>query len=129
MPDLYLKKVVEFRYARQTLHLRVSQDLFSSYDIDVGTQRLLRTLADLASVALPRALDLGCGYGPLGLAMRKLDAARKVHLVDRDALAVEFARQNAELNGLGDVSVYGSLGYDDVAGADFDLILAKLEFF
>jgi hypothetical protein len=47
-------------------------------------------------------------------------------MVDRDALAVGYARQNAELNGLADIEIYGSLGYDDVASQDFDLIVSNI---
>ena len=124
--DVYYKKTVDLQHARQVLHLRVSQDLFSSYDVDVGTQRLLRSLADADGASFGKILDLGCGYGPLGLTLKKLDPTRTVHLVDRDALAVEYARQNAVLNEIPDVECYASLGYDDVSTAGFDLILSNI---
>ena len=47
-------------------------------------------------------------------------------MVDRDALAGVFDRQNAELNGVPDVEVYGTLGYEDVRGQDFDLIMSNI---
>jgi hypothetical protein len=49
-----------------------------------------------------------------------------VHMVDRDALAVEYTRQNADLNGLEGVRVFGSLGYDDVTDTDYDLIISNI---
>ena len=124
--DVYYKKTLSFRYARQTLRFRVSQDLFSSFDVDVGTRRLLRTLLHVDAAACRRVLDLGCGYGPIGLTLKKLDGQRVVHMVDRDALAVDYSRQNAELNGVPDVEIYGSLGYDDLTAADFDLVISNL---
>jgi 16S rRNA G1207 methylase RsmC len=124
--DVYFKKEIQLRHGGHTLRLRVSQDLFSSHEVDIGTQRLLRTLLDLAPAQGERVLDLGCGYGPLGLALRVQAPQRTVHMVDRDALAVEFARQNATLNGLTGVSCYGGLGYDDIAAADFDLIVINV---
>lgn len=124
--DVYFKKEVLLRHAGQTLRLRVSQDLFSSYGVDTGTQRLLRSLLDTTAPSPARVLDLGCGYGPLGLALKAQDPRRAVHLVDRDALAVDYARQNALLNGLAGVECYASLGYDDLAAADFDLILMNV---
>lgn len=123
--DCYFHKVVTFRYGDQVLHFRVSQDLFSSYDVDIGTQRLLRTLLR-GDDTFSRVLDLGCGYGPVGLALKKARPTCIVHMVDRDALAVSYARQNAALNGMPDVEVYGSLGYDDVTAQDFDLIAGNI---
>ena len=124
--DPYFKKVVTLRHQGHTMQLRVAQDLFSSHEVDVGTRFLLRTLAQPGTGPFHKILDLGCGYGPLGLALKKLYPQCIVHLVDRDALAVDYSRQNADLNGLSDVQVYSSLGYDDVRDRDYDLVLANL---
>lgn len=121
----YFKKTLELHHGGRILHFRVSQDLFSSHQVDVGTKRLLRTLED-ASFACGKVLDLGCGYGPIGLALQALDPERVVHMVDRDALALDFCRQNAELNHLRGGEIYASLGYDDVTAADFDLVACNL---
>lgn len=124
--DVYFKKLLTFRYRRQELHFRVSQDLFSSHQVDIGTQFLLRTISELGAGPFLNILDLGCGYGPIGLTLKKLDDSSCVHMVDRDALAVAYSRQNAELNGLSCVKVYSSLGYDDVVPQNFDLIVSNI---
>mgnify|MGYP000095648787 CR=1 FL=1 len=130
MPDVYYKKTIDFYHSGRpgkhghTLHFHVAQDLFSSHQIDVGTARLLRSLTDTLPFA--KILDLGCGYGPLGLTLKALYPESIVHAVDRDALAVEYTRQNAELNGLAGITAYGSLGYDDVREQDFDLIISNI---
>jgi 16S rRNA (guanine1207-N2)-methyltransferase len=124
--DIYYKKLIDLKYRDKLLHFLVSQDLFSSFQIDVGTRYLLRTLDKAGIHCFQKILDLGCGYGPLGLALKSDNNAAVVHMVDRDALAVEFARQNAELNGFGDMQVYGSLGYDGVDEEDFDIIIANI---
>jgi ribosomal protein L11 methylase PrmA len=84
---------------------------------------LLRTLRDEAP---ERVLDLGCGYGALGLALKAANPSLELHMVDRDALAVRYAMVNAESNALEPVDVYGSLGYDDVLAKDFDLIAMNI---
>src|SRR4029453_2050785 len=68
----------------------------------------------------------GCGAGRVGVRGRGARAARGVHLVARDALAVEYSRENAARNRLDDVEVYGSLGYADVRGSGFDLITSNI---
>lgn len=126
MQDAYFKKTLPFKHNDQTLQFRVSQELFSSHEVDAGSRFLLRTLDQLPMADVRRVLDVGCGYGPLGLTLARLDKRRTVHLVDRDALAVDFAQQNAALNNLQNVSIYGSLGYDAITERDFDLIVSNV---
>ncbi len=125
-PDLYFKKVVSLQHEGQALQFRVAQALFSSFEVDAGTRLLLKSLTATRQDAIRRILDLGCGYGPIGLALKKADERRVVHMVDRDALAVEYARQNAALNRFSGVDAYGSVGYDDVSARDFDLIACNV---
>ncbi len=108
------------------LQFHVAQDLFSSASLDPGTGMLLRTLAGADHGQAGPVLDLGCGYGALGLFLKAWDPTRTVHLVDRDALAVRYAAMNADLNGLEGVEAYPSLGYDDVAAAGFGLVVANI---
>ena len=122
----HFKKTVTLDHGGRRLELGVAQELFSSHEVDVGTRLLLRTLAGPEHASRRRVLDLGCGYGPLGLALRAAADDRVVHLVDRDALAIEYSRENAARNRLDDVEVYGSLGYADVRGSGFDLIVSNI---
>jgi 16S rRNA (guanine1207-N2)-methyltransferase len=124
--DVYYHKTVTFRAWKHSLQFRTSQELFSSHDMDIGTKFLLRTIVEADYSKYQCILDAGCGYGPLGLTLKNLHKDSIVHLFDRDALAVEYSRQNAELNELIGVETYGSLGYDDVRRADFDLIVANI---
>ena len=123
--DVYFKKVIPLRYGGRVLQFRVAHDLFSSHDIDQGTRMLLRSL-DGENRRFASALDLGCGYGAIGLAMRAAGHVEMAHMVDRDALALDYARQNAQLNSIDGVEIYGSLGYDDVPAARFDLIVSNI---
>jgi len=126
MVEQYLKKTIDFELPGHRLRFHVTQDLFSSHQIDVGTVRLLRALQSVAPGPYKRVLDLGCGYGPLGLMLSAQNPGSRVDLVDRDALAVLFAADNAALNQLSGIDVYGSLGYDDVRAQDYDLIISNI---
>lgn len=124
--DIYFKKIITYNYRGKELKFRVSQDLFSSHDIDIGTGHLLRTLTSEGFSTYNKVLDLGCGYGPIGISLKSAYQPSVIHMVDRDALALNFSRQNVELNNLGGIKIYGSLGYDDVSERNFDLIVSNI---
>lgn len=89
-PDPYFKKEVSLHCAGQDLRFRVAQDLFSSFEVDSGSRLLLRFLADADISKVRKVLDLGCGYGVIGLALKAAYRSGSVQMVDRDALAVEY---------------------------------------
>lgn len=125
--DAYYKKTVPYKFEGNHFEFKVSQDLFSSLEVDHGTQRLLRTFLFEKIDSFKKVLDLGCGYGPIGIVLKKTCPESQVHMVDRDALAVEYAKANAELNDVADdIFCYGSLGYDNVKDRDFDLIVSNI---
>lgn len=125
--DPYYKKTVFYKLDTHNVKFKVSQDLFSSLEVDHGTQRLLRTFLFGKIDSFNKVLDLGCGYGPIGIVLKKICPKAEVHMVDRDALAVAYASANAELNDVsGNMFCYGSLGYDSVKDTDFDLIVSNI---
>lgn len=118
------KKTVTLEWAGLKLPFRVAQELFSSHEIDQGTKLLLRSLDLAALPADPVVLDFGCGYGPLGLAVKARTPTAKVVLIDRDALAVAFAALNAHELRFPDVEVHGGLDFGNAHAPDgYDLIL------
>ena len=121
----YYKKTAALDIGGLDLEFRVSQTLFSSHAVDTGTELLLRTLHGTGR-RFEKVLDLGCGYGPIGIALKALNPEAALHMVDRDALAVSYASQNARLNGIDDALAYPNLGFDDISDRDFDLVAANI---
>lgn len=112
---------------RVQLRFRVGEGVFSAAAVDVGTRLLLKTLAKSDHAGGPRVLDLGCGYGPLGLALASISPRTAIDLLDRDAVAVAYARLNAELNGIEGVSVEPGLGWADISeNRTFDLVVSNI---
>ena len=73
------------------------------------------------------ALDLGCGYGPIGLTIGKSSPLNSVHMVDKDFVAIEYAKKNAHSNGIKNCTTYLSNGFDQVPPhIQFDLIASNL---
>lgn len=105
------------------LQLRVPHDVFSTQRIDEGTLLLLENLAS----SIPNTvLDMGCGYGALGLPIAARFPQAQVEMVDRDLLAADWSAANAKNNQLTNVRAHGSLGFRDVASANYDWILCNV---
>lgn len=97
--------------AQTPLKFRTTWGLFSPREIDEGTHLLLNHLeVGLGDVSL----DLGCGYGPIGCWIAANSPMGKIHMVDRDYLAVEYSNTNACLNGLKNCQAYLSNGFSEV---------------
>ncbi len=108
----------------QSLTLHATWGLFSPREIDEGTRLLL----DLLPVpeAGSTSVDLGCGYGPIGLALAKAQPAGQVILLDKDFVACDFARANAARNRLSNASVLLSNGLDAVRDQKARLIVSNV---
>lgn len=114
----------ESKLLGHSLQFRTTWGLFSPRGIDEGTSLLLDYLQVGDSETI---LDIGCGYGPLGLAMGKVAQEGAVHMVDKDYLAVEYANRNAVLNDLSHCQAYLSNGLSEVDPAlRFDTVVSNI---
>lgn len=108
----------------QALTFESTWGLFSPREVDEGTRLLLQYVEVPADAD---CLDLGCGYGPVGLTLASLARNGRTLMVDKDFVAVDFATRNAARNGLSNASVCLSNGFDQVpADARFDLIASNV---
>ncbi len=123
MNDPYFKKQIRYQHRRESFVFDVGHTLFSSFDVDEGTDVFLRFLEPNA----PRQiLDLGCGYGAIGIILARLYPDAHVVMADRDLLAVRYARRNARQNGQENVTVVGSVGMESVPDLPYDLIVSNI---
>ena len=106
----------------QRVSLETRRGLFSPEHIDRGT---LAMLSHVQIAPGMRILDLGCGYGVVGIVAAKIAGEENVFMSDADPMAVETARRNAERNGVGGVQVCVSDGFQSVDASGFDLILSN----
>lgn len=93
--------------------------VFSKKMIDFGSQVLLSCLSFQQGESI---LDVGCGYGPLGLSLVK---AQGIHatMVDVNTRALDLAKKNAALNKV-EATIFQSNVYDQVEGS-FDHIISN----
>lgn len=92
-----LKKDLHFstQLRGHSLEFTTTWGLFSPREIDSGTDLLLK-YCDIKSD--DHILDLGCGYGPLGIALAKDAPNGSVTMLDKDFVAVDYARRNLIAN-------------------------------
>lgn len=99
--------------------------LFSPKEIDFGSFLLLKHVGGLKPDA--HVLDIGCGYGALGITIAKLIPEGMVHMVDKDFVAIEYAQKNAQANSTPNTSIYLSNGLSHVPPQEnFDLIVSNI---
>lgn len=121
--DVYFKKEITYKFADTEFRFDIANTLFSTFDLDHGTDILIRAIMPSSPKTI---LDLGCGYGPLGIMLAKVNPNAKVYMVDRDLLAVRYAAYNIKRNNVPNAAVLGSLGVEQVKDKTFDLIVANI---
>jgi 16S rRNA G1207 methylase RsmC len=96
--------------------------VFSKRRVDLGTRVLIE------SMILPEGgyvLDVGCGYGAVGIAAATFNPDLYVVMVDVNSRAVWLAKKNVEINRLKNVEVrHGNL-YEPVKDLTFNCILSN----
>jgi len=96
--------------------------VFSKEGIDFGSRLLIETM-DIPDGA--KVLDVGCGYGPIGIVAARLHPSNQVTMIDVNERAVELARRNAQANGAANASVLISDLYEQVVDHDYDVVLTN----
>ena len=94
--------------------------VFSKKGLDFGTRSLLETI-DLTRIH-GNVLDFGCGYGPIGIFIRKNTDAT-VDMIDINKRSLHLAEKNAKLNGV-DVHIFESNIYENV-DKNYDFIITN----
>ena len=121
--DVYFKKEIFYPFKGQVFNFDIAETLFSTFDIDHGTDILIRAIILKGPKTI---LDIGCGYGPLGIILAKTNPDAEVTMVDRDLLAVRYTNHNISKNGAMNAVVIGSLGVEETKKKAFDLIVSNI---
>lgn len=112
-----------FTLRGQDLNLSTDQGVFSKNEVDFGSRTLIESFEE-PSVG-GEFLDLGCGYGPIGITLAKDFPARHVVMVDVNERAVELSKLNSRQNNVGNVETLQSDRFQALENRSFASILTN----
>ena len=110
---------VETEYRGHALTFETDSGVFSRTELDRGTEVLLDALPETVSGSV---LDMGCGWGIIGVAVGRHWPETQITMADINQRACGLSRKNAQANGV-EAAVIESDGYQKVLGNTYDLIL------
>jgi len=109
-----------FSYRGNRLSFQTDAGVFSKGELDQGTRLLLDALPDLSG----DVLDLGCGWGAIGIAVKKAFPQTNVTMVDVNLRALGLCERNAQANGV-EVLCLESDGMAALSGRQFDAVITN----
>ena len=121
------RRVIQARMHGMDFFFTTDAEVFSKKFLDFGSRTLLEaSIEDLSANNRKKGklLDLGCGYGPIGIIMKRVFPSMDVTMVDINNRAIELAKQNAETNSVKCVDVHQSDGCSNVEGL-YDVVLTN----
>ncbi|WP_171056502.1 class I SAM-dependent methyltransferase [Paenibacillus sinopodophylli] len=131
MSDHYYSQSPDVKHNRQvhevslrgfSFRFMTDAGVFSKTGVDYGSRVLIDAL-ELKRDAV--VLDVGCGYGPIGLTSAKLAEHGHVTMIDINERAVELSKENAKLNKVANITVLQSDLFEAVKGKTFTVIVTN----
>lgn len=116
------KKEIQYEYQQENFTFMLDHGVFSKSGIDIGSKVLLDVITN--ENLQEKILDLGCGYGTIGIILKRLFPTSLIQMVDINERALALAKENAQLNKV-DVSIYQSNIYEHIVDFDFSDIITN----
>ncbi|MCL2642337.1 MAG: methyltransferase [Candidatus Bathyarchaeota archaeon] len=114
--------LVRARFFGKNFEFITAASVFSKRRIDTGTQLLIENMI------LPKTgsvLDIGCGYGAVGITAATLNSKLQIYMSDVNTRAVRLAKKNVERNRVFNAQVRCGCLYEPVEDLKFDCILSN----
>ena len=116
------ERQIEFFIDGRTITLVSDNGVFSKDRVDEGSLAFLKVLVPLRLSG--KILDLGCGYGPIGLTIAMTSPEARLTLADINTRALALCEKNAELLGLSRrVTVLHSDVYENIEGKFHSIVV------
>jgi len=114
--------IIRTYFRGKAFEFLTASGVFSKKRVDLGTRLLIESmiLSEKGYV-----LDVGCGYGAVGIAAATFNPNLCVFMVDVNERAVWLARQNIQINHVGNAEVRRGNLYEPVKGLTFNCVLSN----
>ncbi|MDF9758500.1 16S rRNA (guanine1207-N2)-methyltransferase [Peribacillus simplex] len=117
-------KFWDFTLKGRTFRFKSDNGVFSKKEVDFGSRLLVESF-NLDEAVEGDILDVGCGYGPIGISIAAAYPDRTIEMIDINSRAVELSKENAASNGIANVKIYASDRFDKVGSNQFAAILTN----
>jgi 16S rRNA (guanine1207-N2)-methyltransferase len=117
-------KFWDFTLKGRTFRFKSDNGVFSKKEVDFGSRLLVESF-NLDEAVEGDILDVGCGYGPIGISIAAAYPDRTIEMIDINSRAVELSKENAASNAIANVKIYESDRFDKVASNHFAAILTN----
>ena len=117
--------IIDYHVDGIDLKFNTDAGVFSKMRVDYGSGVLIKAMKD---ISFPKAniLDVGTGYGPIGLFAAKFWPDQEVDMIDVNERGLNLARENAKVNNIENVNIYASNCYEQIDNdKKFGLILTN----
>lgn len=111
---------IRFNVKDIELELITDSGVFSKKRVDFGSDLLINSTPDITG----EILDIGCGYGVIGISLARLNPSANVTMIDINERAVDLSNRNIKLNNANNAKAIQSDGFTNVVG-NFDVIVSN----
>ncbi|NLD49008.1 MAG: class I SAM-dependent methyltransferase [Clostridiaceae bacterium] len=111
---------IEYRTGGCILHLYTDSGVFSKNRVDFGSSLLIESVPEISG----SLLDIGCGYGVIGISLAIRNPDSRVTMIDINERAVDLANRNIHVNKVNNATAHLSDGFSKVS-CKFDAIVSN----
>ena len=115
----------EWNVGKEVFYFYTSNSVFSKKGVDFGSMLLIETILNENEDFAGSILDLGCGYGPLGIIAAKILKKSFVTMCDVNERALELSRMNVKENKVDNrIKVLASSAFENIKD-NYDIIMTN----
>ncbi|TYQ15127.1 UNVERIFIED_CONTAM: 16S rRNA m(2)G 1207 methyltransferase [Acetivibrio alkalicellulosi] len=111
---------IEYNIHNRLINLVTDAGVFSKSKVDFGSDLLIRSIPSVKG----KILDIGCGYGVVGISLAALNPDCSVTMIDINNRAIDLTLNNISLNNISNATAFQSDGFFNVK-EKFDLIVSN----